>query len=458
MTGSLERIPPQNLEAEQSVLGSMLLDKEAIIIASEYLKPADFYRESHRQIFQAVCTLSDRDEPVDLVTLAEELRTRSVLEAVGGMSALTGLANAVPTAANVAYYARIVREKSVLRTLINTATRIVSRSFEASGEVEEILDEAERSIFEVARRSGPEGFTAMKEVLKDAFERIDRLWGNKGGVTGLPTGFPDLDHITCGLQNSDLIIIAARPSMGKTTLALNIAQHIAVNEKLPTAVFSLEMSKEQLAQRMLCAQSGIDANRLRRGYLSDEDYPRLTRAAGPLSAAPLFIDDTPAISALEMRARARRLKAEHGLAALFIDYLQLMRGSERAENRQQEISAISRSLKALAKELNVPVIALSQLSREVEKRDKKKPVLSDLLESGGIEANADVVAFIYREGYYNQDAENKPLTDVIIAKQRNGPVGTIQLYFKENQNKFVSISPRPDLEQGVQQTGAQQTA
>jgi len=450
MTASLERIPPQNLEAEQSVLGSMLLDKEAIIIASEYLKPADFYREAHRQIFQAVCALCDRDEPVDLVTLAEELRTRSVLEAVGGMGALTQLANAVPTSANISYYARIVREKAVLRTLINTATRIVSRSFEAAGEVDEILDEAEQAIFEVARRSGPQGFAAMKEVLKDAFERIDKLWGNKGGVTGLPTGFPDLDHITCGLQNSDLIIIAARPSMGKTTLALNIAQHIAVNEKLPAAVFSLEMSKEQLAQRMLCAQASIDANRLRRGYLSEEDYPKLTRAAGPLSASPLFIDDTPAISALEMRARARRLKAEHGLSAVFIDYLQLMRGSERAENRQQEISAISRSLKALAKELNVPVVALSQLSREVEKRDKKRPILSDLLESGGIEANADVVAFIYREGYYNQEAENKPLTEVIIAKQRNGPVGTIQLYFKENQNKFVSISPRPDLEQGVQ--------
>lgn len=452
MTGSLERIPPQNLEAEQSVLGSMLLDKEAIIIASEYLKPADFYRESHRQIFQAICALSDRNEPVDLVTLAEELRSRSVLEPVGGMGTLTLLANAVPTAANVAYYSRIVREKAILRTLINTATRIVTRSFEATGEVDEILDEAEQAIFEVSRRSGPQGLAAMKEVLKETFERIDKLWGNKGGVTGLSTGFADLDHITCGLQSSDLIIIAARPSMGKTTLALNIAQHIAVNEKVPVAVFSLEMSKEQLAQRMLCAQAGIDANRLRRGFLSDEDYPKLTRAAGPLSAAPLFIDDTPALSAMEMRARVRRLKAEHGLSAVFVDYLQLIRGSERTENRQQEISAISRSLKALAKELSVPVVALSQLSREVEKRDKKRPVLSDLLESGGIEANADVVAFIYREGYYNHEAENKPLTEVIIAKQRNGPIGTVQLYFKENLNKFVSISPRTDLEQGAQQT------
>ncbi|MBS3947441.1 MAG: replicative DNA helicase [Dethiobacter sp.] len=452
MTAGLERLPPQNLEAEQSVLGSMLLDGEAIIVATDYLTPADFYRDAHQKVFQAICALTDRGEPVDLVTLAEELRQRNTLQAVGGQVALTTLANAVPTSANVTYYARIVREKAVLRSLINAATRIVTRSFEATGEVDEILDAAEQAIFEVARRSGPQGFAVMKEVLKDTFERIDKLWGNKGGVTGVPTGFSGLDQLTCGLQNADLIIIAARPSMGKTTLALNIAQHVAVNEKLPVAIFSLEMSKEQLAQRMLCAQAGIDSHRLRRGFLSDEDYPKLTRAAGPLSAAPLFIDDTAALSIMEMRAKARRLKAEQGLNAVFVDYLQLMRGSERPENRQQEISAISRSLKALAKELNVPVIALSQLSREVEKRDKKRPILSDLLESGGIEANADVVAFIYREGYYNQDAENKHLTEVIIAKQRNGPVGTVQLYFKENHNKFLNISTRPDQEKEGQRT------
>ena len=280
----------------------------------------------------------------------------------------------------------------------------------------------------------------MKDLLKSAFDNIDKLWGNKGGVTGVPTGFHDLDSITCGLQNSDLIIIAARPSMGKTTLALNIAQHIAVNEKLPVAIFSLEMSKEQLVQRMLCAQADLDAQRLRRGYLKDEDYPKLTRAAGPLAEAPLFIDDTAALSVMEMRAKARRLKAEHGLAAIFIDYLQLMRGSGRFENRQQEISGISRSLKALAKELEVPVVALSQLSRAVEQREKKRPILSDLLESGGIEANADVVAFIYREGYYNPNMENRHQTEIIIAKQRNGPVGTINLYFKESHNKFLNIT------------------
>jgi len=440
MNQTLERVPPQNMEAEQSVLGAMLLDKDAIITAIELLKSGDFYRDGHRKIFQAMLALSDRGEPVDLVTLLEELRGQNQLEAIGGMGYLTTLANTVPTSANVGYYAQIVREKAVLRSLISTATRIVTRCFEAKEEVDEILDEAERAIFEVSQRSSPQGFASMKEILKGAFDRIDKLWGNKGGVTGVPTGFPDLDNITCGLQNADLIILAARPSMGKTTLALNIAQHIAVNEKLPVAVFSLEMSKEQLVQRILCAQANIDAQRLRRGFLSDEDYPKLTKAAGPLAEAPLFIDDTPAISVMEVRAKARRLKAEHGLSALFIDYLQLMRGSERAENRQQEISAISRSLKALAKELDVPVVALSQLSRAVEQREKKRPILSDLLESGGIEANADIVAFIYRESYYHQNTENRNDTEIIIAKQRNGPVGNIHLFFKENHNKFLSVS------------------
>lgn len=440
MSATMERIPPQNLEAEQSVLGSMLIDREAIIIASEIIRPTDFYRESHQKIFEAMLALSERGEPVDLITLSAELEQQNLLESVGGIGYLTTLANIVPTAANVSYYARIVQEKAILRTMINTATQIVSRCFEAKDDVEEILDDAEKAILEISQRSTSNSFSSMREILKNTFEQIDQLWENKGGVTGVPTGFPDLDNLTCGLQNSDLIIIAARPSMGKTTLALNIAQHIAVNEGLPVAIFSLEMSKEQLVQRMLCAQANIDAQRLRRGFLTEEDYPKLTKAAGPLSEAPIYIDDTAAISVREMRAKARRLKAEHGLAAIFIDYLQLMRGDGRAENRQQEISAISRSLKALAKELNVPVVALSQLSRAVEQREKKRPVLSDLLESGGIEANADLVAFIYREAYYNPNAENKHDTEIIIAKQRNGPVGSVHLYFKENLNKFVSIS------------------
>jgi len=435
-----ERIPPQNMEAEQSVLGAMLIDSDAIVAAAEALQPTDFYREGHRKIFAAMLALFERGEPVDLITLAEELNQTGVLETVGGIAYLTTLANIVPTAANVDYYIKIVREKAVLRSLIHAATGIVTRCFEAKDDVEQIVDDAEKAIFDISRRSTPQGFSSMKEILKGTFDKIDRLWGNRGGVTGVPTGFIDLDDITCGLQNSDLIIIAARPSMGKTTLALNMAQHIAVNEKLPVAIFSLEMSKEQLVQRMLCAQANIDSHRLRRGYLSDDDYPKLTMAAGPLAEAPIFIDDTAAISVMEMRAKARRLKAEHGLAVIFIDYLQLMRSNERTETRQQEISAISRSLKALAKELEVPVVALSQLSRAVEQRDKKRPVLSDLLESGGIEANADVVMFIYREGYYNQNADNKYETEIIIAKQRNGPVGTIKLYFKENFNKFLNAS------------------
>lgn len=435
-----ERIPPQNLEAEQSVLGSMLIEQEAIFAATEIIRPADFYKEGHQKIFEAMLALSGRGEPVDLVTLAEELKQKKILEAVGGIPYLTTLANIVPTAANVTYYAKIVREKAILRNLIHAATGIVSKCFEDSDDIEQLLDEAERSIFKISQRFSPQDLTSIREILKTTFANVDKLWNSKGGVTGVPTGFVDLNDITCGLQNSDLIIIAARPSMGKTTLALNIAQHIAVNENLPVAIFSLEMSKEQLVQRMLCAQANIDAQRLRRGYLLDDDYPKLTRAAGPLSEAPIFIDDTPAISVLEMRAKARRLKAEHGLAVLFVDYLQLMRGDARAENRQQEISGISRSLKALAKELNIPVVALSQLSRAVEQREKKRPVLSDLLESGGIEANADVVAFIYREGYYNPNIENKNETEIIIAKQRNGPVGSISLYFKENHNKFVNLS------------------
>jgi replicative DNA helicase len=437
------------MEAEQSVLGSMLLERDAIISATEYLRAVDFYRDGHQKIFEAMVVLTERGEPVDLVTLVEELRVKNQLDAIGGMSYLTTLANAVPTSANVSYYARIVQEKALLRSLINGATRIVTRCFEAKDDVDEIMDEAEKTIFEVSQRSNPEGFSSMKDILKGAFDRIDQMWGNKGGVTGVPTGFPDLDNITSGLQNADLVIIAARPSMGKTTLALNIAQHIAVNEKLPVAIFSLEMSKEQLVQRILCAQASIDAQRLRRGFLSDEDYPKLTKAAGPLAAAPLYIDDSAAISVMEMRAKARRLKSEHGLSAIFVDYLQLMRGSERSENRQQEISGISRSLKALAKELDVPVVALSQLSRAVEQREKKRPILSDLLESGGIEANADIVAFIYREGYYDQNAENRHDTEIILAKQRNGPVGSIHLYFKESHNKFLSISSEHKNDQQV---------
>jgi replicative DNA helicase len=435
-----ERVPPQNIEAEQSVLGSMLLEKEAVNTAVEHLQSQDFYREAHRRVFQAMLDLTDKGEPLDVITLVESLRQRKSLEEIGGITYLTHLANVVPTAANVAYYTRIVREKSLMRQLISAATKIVTRGYESRDDVEQIIDEAEQAIFSVAQSRAQESFVPLKTVLMDTFDHIALLYENKGGLTGVSTGFPDLDNLTSGLQPSDLIIIAARPSMGKTTLALNIAQHIGIKEKKPVAVFSLEMSREQLVQRMLCAQANIDAHRLRRGFLADNDWNKLTEAVGPLGDAPIFIDDSPSISVMEMRAKARRLKMEHGLGAIFVDYLQLMRGSERTENRQQEISAISRGLKALAKELDLPVVALSQLSREVEKRHDKHPILSDLLESGGIEANADLVAFIYRDEYYNPESEKKGIAEVIIAKQRNGPTGKLDLFFMDKFNKFMSTA------------------
>lgn len=436
-----DRVPPQALEAEQSVLGSMIIEKEAIYTAIESLHIRDFYRTAHQKIYEAIIGLSDRGEPVDLVTLADEIQRLRCLEDVGGMSYLVALANAVPTAANVQYYAQIVREKSILRSLINTATGIVTGCYEVPGNVEEFLDEAERQIFEIGRQGKQQGFSPLKDALMEAFDRIERLFDEKKGVTGLSTGFTDLDRISSGLQDSDLIILAARPSMGKTTLALNMAHHAAVREKKAAAFYSMEMSKEQLAQRMLCAEARIDAQNLRRGFLSQEEWQKLTRAVGPLSEAPLYIDDSASLTVMEIRAKARRLKAEKGLQAIFVDYLQLMRGFSRSENRQQELSEISRSLKALAKELRVPVVALSQLSRAVEKRPDRRPILSDLMESGGIEANADMVLFIYRDSYYNKDSEKGNVAEVIVAKQRNGPVGTFELYFHDRLNKFANIAP-----------------
>lgn len=435
-----ERVPPQSLEAEQSVLGSMIIEREAIYIAVELLSGKDFYRTAHQKIFEGIVALSERGEPVDLVTLADELESKQCLEDVGGSSYLVSLANAVPTAANVRYYAQIVWEKSMLRSLINTATRIVTRGYDDPGDVEEFLDEAEQNIFEIGSQGKKQGFSPLKEALMEAFDRIERLFDEKKGVTGITTGFADLDRISAGLQDSDLVIVAARPSMGKTTLALNMAHQIAVKEKKSTAFFSMEMSKEQLAQRMLCSQAQIDAQNLRRGFLSQEEWQKLTRAVGPLSDAPLYIDDTASISVMEIRAKARRLKAEKGLDAIFVDYLQLMRGYGRAESRQQELSEISRSLKGLAKELNIPVVALSQLSRAVEKRPDRRPILSDLMESGGIEANADMVMFIYRDAYYNRDSEKGNIAEIIVAKQRNGPVGTIELYFLDRFNRFVNAA------------------
>lgn len=438
----LDRVPPQNVEAEQAVIGSMLIEREAISRVAEILRPEDFYRDAHRLIYDAVLQLFNRSEAVDLITITEYLRREDKLEPAGGLSYVTSLANSVPTAANVIYHARIVEEKALLRQLINAATRIAGMGYEANEEVVNILDKAEKIIFEVANRRVSGEFLPIKTIILDAFSKIEQLYASKGGITGLPSGFRDLDRLTAGLQPSDLILIAARPSMGKTAFVLNIAQHVAVKQKKGVAFFSLEMSKEQLVQRMLCAEAPIDAQRLRIGELQDADWKKLVDAAGRLSEAPIFIDDTPGITVAEMRSKARRLKIEYDLQMIIIDYLQLMQGNtgSRSESRQQEISEISRSLKALARELHVPVIALSQLSRGVESRQSKKPMLSDLRESGSLEQDADIVAFLYREDYYNPDTENKNITEIIVAKHRNGPVDTVQLYFHKQFTKFSDLS------------------
>lgn len=441
----LDRVPPQNIEAEQSVLGAMLIEKEAISKVAEFLRPEDFYRESHRLIYATILELFGKNDAVDLITVTENLRKEDKLETVGGISYITSLANSVPTAANVLYHAKIVEEKALLRQLINVSTEIAGMGYEANDDVENILDQAEKKILDVSNRRIGQDFIPIKTIIFDAFNKIEQLYASKGGITGIPTGFKDLDRLTAGLQPSDLILIAARPSMGKTAFVLNIAQNIAIREKKAVAFFSLEMSKEQLVQRMLCAEAAIDSQRLRIGELEENDWKKLVLAADRLSSAPIFIDDTAGITVLEMRAKARRLKIEHDLQLVIIDYLQLMQGttsSSRSENRQQEISEISRSLKALARELHVPVIALSQLSRSVESRQSKKPMLSDLRESGSLEQDADIVAFLYREDYYNPDTENKNITEVIVAKHRNGPVDTIQLFFHKQFTKFSDLSGR----------------
>ena len=439
--GIIDRIPPQNIDAERSTLGSMLLEKEAIEKGIEILKAEDFYREAHRVIFEVIVHLSNKGEPIDIITVSEELTRRNMLDKVGGIPYLTALANAVPTAANIEYYARIVGEKSLLRSIITVASNIISMGYEGAEEVNVIMDEAEKQIFQVTQRRNTKGFVSLRNILIETFERIEMLYESKGGVTGLPTGFTDLNRMTAGLQPSDLIILAARPSMGKTTFALNIAQSAAVEQKIPVIVFSLEMSKEQLALKLLCSEAGVDNQRIRTGTLMDCDWPRLSHALGSLSEAAMFIDDTPGVTALDIRAKARRIKAEHGLGLIVIDYLQLMQsnGKGRSENRQQEVSDISRTLKSLARELHVPVVALSQLSRAVEQRTDKRPNLSDLRESGSLEQDADLVAFLYREDYYNPETDKKNITELIIAKQRNGPVGTIDLLFQKEFSKFVGL-------------------
>jgi replicative DNA helicase len=432
------KLPPQNLEAEQSILGGVLIENDALNTVVEFLEEGDFYREVHQKIFHSMITLSERNEPLDLITLTNELKKKKELDEIGGASYLVSLVEAVPTAANIAYYAKIVKDKSTLRKMISTATEIVTQSFQEGKELEVLLDEAEQAIFRISENRVKPAFYPIKEIVKESFKVIEQLYEKKELITGIPSGFKDLDRKTAGFQNADLIIVAGRPSMGKTALCLNMAQHAAITAKVPTAIFSLEMSKEQLAIRMLCSEGRVDSSRLRSGFLSESDWPKLTMAAGALSDAQIFIDDSPAISALELRAKARRLKADRGLGLIMIDYLQLMKGRSGVERREQEISEISRSLKALAKELNVPVIAISQLSRKAEDRPGRKPQLSDLRESGAIEQDADVILFIYRDEVYNPDTDQKT-AEVIIGKQRNGPTGKIDLTFISEYTTFKDL-------------------
>lgn len=436
-----------------SVLGGILLENEALNKALELLRPEDFYRDSHRKIFSALIELSEQREPADLVTLTAALQKNGDLQVVGGSAYLGTLVDYVPTAANIVYYCRLVKEKALARQLIHVATEIATRGYDG-GEIEQTLDWAEKSIFEISGMKSRPSYFSTREIMKETFKNIEKLFERKELITGVPTGFTDLDHMTAGLQPSDLIIIAGRPSMGKTAFILNIVEHAGVfsDPAVPVLVFSLEMSKEQLVQRMLCSVSRVDASRLRTGNLVDSDWSKLTNGASMLSEAPIYIDDTPGITVLELRAKARRLKAERNLGLVVVDYLQLMQGHN-AENRQQEISEISRSLKALAKELNVPVIALSQLNRSLENRTDKRPIMADLRESGAIEQDADVIMFIYREAVYCEDCRSRERTcekghekdaEIIVGKQRNGPIGTVHLTFRGQYTRFENQAKRDE--------------
>ena len=445
------RQAPWSSDAEQAVLGAMLLDQNAALQAAELLDDTMFYREGHRLLFRAMIALAERGDVIDPVTLQSELARRGDLDRAGGMEYVAALIDVVPTAANVDYHARIVRDKAILRRLVEAANSIIQDVYEGHGPAGEVLDNAEHRVFQVAQFRRSEEFTRLKELIWPTMERIEQLQAGKGAVTGVPSGFLDLDRLTAGFQKSDLVIIAARPSMGKTAFVLNVVQHAAIEHNVATAVFSLEMSKEALVQRLLCSEGLVDAQRLRRGALRDDDYPKLARAAGLLGTAPIWIDDSAALTPLAMRSKARRLKAEHDIGLVVVDYLQLMQGPTDVENRQQEISYISRALKGLAKELDVPVIALSQLSRAPEQRtgEGRRPQLSDLRESGAIEQDADLVCFIYRQEFYDgpvdKDGNNiEGIAELIVGKQRNGPTGTVPLYFKKEYTRFDNRSLRDD--------------
>jgi replicative DNA helicase len=443
MKDVIERVPPHNIEAEQAVLAAMLVDREAIARVMENLEPTSFYRQAHGTIYEAAVALYERGEPVDLITLRDELGSQARLEEVGGYGYLVDLAGSIPTTAHAEFYAKIVADKAILRSLIRAGSEIVASAFAEEEEVITVLDNAERRILEVGQKRNAGVMTPISEVIHQAFETIESRYQDKDALLGATTGFYDLDHMLSGFQASDLLILAARPAMGKTSLALNFCRNVAVEAQKPVLVFSLEMSKEQLVQRLLCAEAGIDSHRLRTGYLAEQDWGKLTHAIGVLSEAPIYIDDTASISVNETRSKARRIMAEHGeLGLIMVDYLQLMTSgvSSKGDNRTAEMGAISRGLKQLARELSVPVVALSQLSRAVESRTDKRPMLSDLRESGSIEQDADIVMFIYRDEYYNPDTDKKSTAEVIVAKHRNGPVGKVELYFEKNLTKFQSIT------------------
>ncbi len=435
----LKRVLPHSDEAEQSVIGSMIMDREAIVVASEMITGDDFYNKMYGVLFETMVELNDAGSPVDLVTLQNKLREKNVPPEVSSLEFVRDIITAVPTSANIKHYANIVAQKATTRRLIKVTEQIANDCYDPKESLETILDETEKKIFQVVQSRNTEDFVPIRQVVMNAMDRIDKASRNKGGVTGVPTGFSDLDYHTAGMQPSDLVLIAARPSMGKTAFVLNIAQYMAFRKDLSVAIFSLEMSKEQLVNRLFALESNVDAQKLRTGQLNDREWERLIEGAGTIGKSKLIIDDTPGISIGELRSKCRKYKLEHNLSAIMIDYLQLMSGSGKSDSRQQEISEISRSLKSLARELNVPVIALSQLSRAVEQRPDKRPMLSDLRESGAIEQDADVVMFIYRDDYYNKDSERKGVSEIIIAKQRNGPVCTVDLAWLPELTKFANL-------------------
>lgn len=435
----LGKVPPQDIEAEQAVIGSMLTDQDAVVAAIETLKPEDFYREDNKLIYSAILNIYNRAEPIDIITLKAELSSMGKLDNVGGLEYIVGLPDKVPTTANVDRYIKIVEEKSMLRNLIKTANEILSMGYDQTEDVEDVMDLAEKKIFDVMQKKSKTGYTSIKDVLVESFTKLEELYNQKQRVTGVPTGFIDLDRMTAGLHGSEFILIAARPAMGKSAFALNIATYAATRANVPVAIFSLEMSKEQVGNRILCSEALVDSNNVRTGDLNDEELSKLAETSGELSQAPIYIDDTAGITITEMRARCRKLKLEKNIGLVVVDYLQLIQGSGKTSGREQEIAEISRSLKILAKELEIPVIALSQLSRAVEARDDHRPMLSDLRESGSIEQDADIVMFLYRDDYYNEDSPEKNVAEVIIAKQRAGSTGTVKLAWIGNYTKFANL-------------------